>query len=103
MISTNTPSEVERPQFDMLQKSADELCPADADMPVGQVARSISDAELELHIIDAGERMKDAMARWEISGCFNDLADGHRWLTVMEDAEKARRKGKSLEAEGGVA
>lgn len=94
----------ENTQLCMVGQTPADLCAGEPVISVGQTAQGISDAELELHIVDAGERMKDAMARYEVSGCFNDLADGHRWRMVMEDAIKARSPAQvaRMEAERGL-
>lgn len=55
--------------------------------------------ELELHIRHCGNLMKDAYARYELSGDFSDRGEADYWKVAMERAIEAR----SVDAEKGIA
>ena len=51
----------------------------------------LSDAELEIHIAAMGERMLEAYARYEATGCLGDRGEADGWRLLMQDAIGARR------------
>lgn len=60
--------------------------------------------QLEMHIRHCGNLMKDAMARYELSGDFSDRGDADGWRVAMERAIAARTLAVvgAMEAERGI-
>lgn len=65
----------------------------------------MNNSELEAHIADLGKLMQAAYARYEASGCFNDLGEAHAWRMRMEAAIASRSplQVAAMEAERGLA
>ncbi|MBK5203901.1 MAG: hypothetical protein JJD98_00380 [Polaromonas sp.] len=49
-----------------------------------------SPEELERHVEQCGNLMRDAYARYELSGCLSDRGDADGWRVAMERAIDAR-------------
>lgn len=63
----------------------------------------MTDNELEAHIRDCGRRMQQAMAEYEISGCFSDRGEADYWRVRMEKAIASRSQDQIRRMEERVA
>lgn len=60
--------------------------------------------ELEIHVIHCGNLMRDAYARYELSGCLSERGEADGWRVAMERAIAAREPAvvAAMEVERGL-